>query len=365
MNVFFDRLLDKLSSSVWNNYSDNYDKNRFGKREGSFLKNAVRQKLGSKYVSKHQLYAVFDFFKKITVCRDKLELLYSNLANEKSKMLLVDILAYRVLGEKLVRLPLNSPTYHEALEKVKAIEDKADYINPNFLHFKLSKFNLNKLGKGATLYFVAEGVLIDFFLEQYKYTDESVVIGAKKGDIVIDAGGCWGDTAIYFATQIGSDGKVYSFEFIPGNTEIFRKNVSLNPHLSGNIALIENPVWENSAKTLYYTNNGPSSRVSDENFEDAFGNVQTISIDDFVQKQGLAQVNFIKMDIEGAEPKALEGAKKTIQRFRPDLAIAIYHSLDDFVNIPKWIIDLNLGYKLYLGHYTIHTEETVLFATVR
>ena len=52
----------------------------------------------------------------------------------------------------------------------------------------------------------------------------------------------------------------------------------------------------------------------------------------------------------------------TIKKHRPKLAIAIYHSLDDFVNIPKWLIGLDLGYKFYLGHYTIHAEETVLFA---
>ncbi len=70
------------------------------------------------------------------------------------------------------------------------------------------------------------------------------------------------------------------------------------------------------------------------------------------------------MDIEGAEPLALKGAVETIKRFKPKLAIAIYHSMDDFIKIPIWIIELNLGYKLYLGHYTIHSEETIIFAKV-
>lgn len=47
---------------------------------------------------------------------------------------------------------------------------------------------------------------------------------------------------------------------------------------------------------------------------------------------------------------------------RPKLAIAIYHSIEDFVNIPKWLMGLDLNYWFYLGHYTIHAEETVLFA---
>jgi hypothetical protein len=79
-------------------------------------------------------------------------------------------------------------------------------------------------------------------------------------------------------------------------------------------------------------------------------------------QHNIQKVDFIKMDIEGAEPIALKGAINTIKRYRPKLAIAIYHSMDDFVSIPKWINDLNLDYELYLGHYTIHAEETIIFA---
>ena len=71
------------------------------------------------------------------------------------------------------------------------------------------------------------------------------------------------------------------------------------------------------------------------------------------------------MDIEGTEPFALKGAEKTIRKFRPKLAIAIYHSMGDFINIPKWILELNLDYEIYLGHYTIHSEETIIFAKPR
>jgi hypothetical protein len=76
----------------------------------------------------------------------------------------------------------------------------------------------------------------------------------------------------------------------------------------------------------------------------------------------LRKVDFIKMDIEGSEPEALMGAEQTIRKHRPKLAIAIYHDLRHFASIPHWIHDLNLGYKFYIGHFTIHAEETVLFA---
>ena len=93
------------------------------------------------------------------------------------------------------------------------------------------------------------------------------------------------------------------------------------------------------------------------------GTVQTITIDDFVGQNSIEKIDFLKMDIEGAEPKALEGAMQTIIKYKPKLAISIYHSLDDFINIPKWIDELNLGYKFFLGHHTLHLEETILYAT--
>ena len=72
----------------------------------------------------------------------------------------------------------------------------------------------------------------------------------------------------------------------------------------------------------------------------------------------------IKTDIEGAEPFALRGAEETLRKFKPKLAISIYHSMDDFVNIVKQINELNLGYQFYLGHYTIFGSETILFCTI-
>ena len=68
------------------------------------------------------------------------------------------------------------------------------------------------------------------------------------------------------------------------------------------------------------------------------------------------------MDIEGSEFKALHGAVETLKKFRPKLAISIYHKLTDIFEIPAFINSLNLGYQLFIEHYTIHHEETVLYA---
>lgn len=75
-----------------------------------------------------------------------------------------------------------------------------------------------------------------------------------------------------------------------------------------------------------------------------------------------ADATFIKMDIEGAEQNALAGAEKTIRRNRPKLAICIYHSDEDMLDIPERVLALNMGYKLYVRHHFGTICETVLYA---
>lgn len=67
------------------------------------------------------------------------------------------------------------------------------------------------------------------------------------------------------------------------------------------------------------------------------------------------------MDIEGAENEAIEGAKKTIMRCHPVLAISVYHKADDLWKIPNQVLEIRNDYKIYLRHYTEGIAETVMF----
>ena len=104
-----------------------------------------------------------------------------------------------------------------------------------------------------------------------------------------------------------------------------------------------------------------SSRVSGEEMENSGGIViPVVAIDDTMDLND--KVTMIKMDIEGSELEALKGAKKTIQRDKPKLAICIYHKPEDVIEILEYILSLHDDYKLYIRHYQMSPCETIVYA---
>lgn len=368
MDNFIKALTHKIVDSRYNSFGkSNYDTFRFGKPSAAFpllsfidsLKNAAKSSINFRKKDWDQVAQ--DYLTTLSPYINNAEFIYDSL-NEKDREVLVSLLAYRALGFNKVKLPRNNATYWEAIAKAKTLISTDEQYDPKFMHFKLQKFDLNPIGYDVKCFFTDVAIAIDFIIEQYAYTNGNIHIEAKPGDTVLDIGGCWGDTALYFAHKTGKKGKVYSFEFIPNNLVLHQTNTELNPHLKDNIEVVKHPVSNISDQTIYFKDNGPGSRINNAPFADQTGSTTTLSIDDFVARNNVTKVDFIKMDIEGAETLALKGGIETIKKFKPTLAIAIYHSMNDLINIPKWVVDLNLGYEIFIDHYTIHEEETVLFA---
>ncbi len=81
------------------------------------------------------------------------------------------------------------------------------------------------------------------------------------------------------------------------------------------------------------------------------------SIDNLVKEK----IDFIKLDIEGAEQDAIDGAKESIKKYKPVLAICIYHKAEDWYKIPEKILSMHSDYKVYLRHYMEGIFESVLY----
>jgi hypothetical protein len=92
--------------------------------------------------------------------------------------------------------------------------------------------------------------------------------------------------------------------------------------------------------------------------------VPLTTIDKLVAELKLDRVDFIKMDIEGAEVEAVRGGRATIARFRPRMALSVYHEPDDPVEVPKAVRDAWNGYRVECGtclEAGWHVRPEVLF----
>ncbi len=158
--------------------------------------------------------------------------------------------------------------------------------------------------------------------------------GVRKGDIVID---CGANVGVFVAEALERDAAtVVAVEPSPRNIECLNRNFK-REIASGRVVIVDRGVWDRQ-DTLRFSVSGNSVRDS---FVMADGDpMQTLqlrvtTIDALCADLGLARVDFIKMDIEGAEQRALAGAHQTLVRYRPRLSIAAYHKADDFVKIPQ------------------------------
>ena len=345
-STFWMRLTSELLKSCYRHETDNVDQVRFS--DTCSIRTAVNNKL-------LELAASRGFYRAPLVGHDILNIdgldrAYGLFEDEISTDLFVKLLAYRVLGHRHVRLPLNCGQYWELRRSLHTYVERIGTITEIPILGSLDLCNVHSIRLHTHLL----ALLNTFLLEQSRCPRAD--IGVCAGDVVIDAGGCWGDTALYFAKTAE---RVFCFECMPSNIAIIQENLALNPTLSAKISVVQKALWSRSGETVVFNDVGPGSRPASSG---QGVKVETQTIDDFVLSNSVKRIDFIKMDIEGSEPDALIGAEWTIRNYRPRLGISIYHDASHFASIPAWLANLNLGYRLYLDHFTIHQEETVLFA---
>ena len=86
--------------------------------------------------------------------------------------------------------------------------------------------------------------------------------------------------------------------------------------------------------------------------------VKALALDD-VLTEGCT---FLKTDVESYEYKMLLGAEQTIKKYKPRLAICIYHNATDFYSIPLLVKEFRPDYKLMIRHHSLRITETLLYA---
>lgn len=181
------------------------------------------------------------------------------------------------------------------------------------------------------------------------------IIFLREDEVFVDCGAYNGDSALAFIHALEERGistyrEIISFEPDFQNfTELCDRNLV-------NHRCINKGTSDRRETVLFsMSSDGTSSNISEVGTDQ----IETDTID-AVLEGSLA--TFIKMDVEGAELASLKGAKETIQKHKPKLAICIYHKRDDLWQIPEYIHELVPDYRFYVRAHHKAAIELVLYA---
>lgn len=171
----------------------------------------------------------------------------------------------------------------------------------------------------------------------YCYKNQIVDITIKPNNIVIDAGAWIGDFSAYASTK---GAIVYAFE--PSKENL--RYLEITQRLNNNIHIIPEGLG-NKSDLFYFSHANENSLIDQitENTQNA-EQIKVTTIDEFVTKNNIPTIDFIKADIEGFERYMLMGAKETLRKFAPKLAICTYHLPDDPEILKNIILDANPKY---------------------
>jgi len=180
-----------------------------------------------------------------------------------------------------------------------------------------------------------------------QYFEDFLCLGPDE--VFVDGGGYDGQTTLAFASRAPNYRRIYYFEPNPTMMEVSKKKLARLPR----VRYIQKGLYTRKGVMQFDGSGGSTSRIS-ETGQDA---IDVIALDNAVSEP----VTFLKLDIEGAESEAIDGAANQIQRHAPRLAVCVYHNQADFWRIPRRILDLNDRYRIYLRHYSEGILETVMF----
>jgi FkbM family methyltransferase len=171
----------------------------------------------------------------------------------------------------------------------------------------------------------------------------------KAGDVVLD---CGANVGVFTRLALDHGAKlVVAIEPAPENIESFKRN--FKPEIAaGRVIVVEKGVWDKDdvlTLSIDPTNTAADSFVMNQKDTNKKVQVPLTTIDKLVAELKLPSVDYIKMDIEGAEQRALAGGRQTIAKYHPRLSLSAYHVPTDPVKIPELVRSAWPGYTMECG----------------
>ncbi len=173
--------------------------------------------------------------------------------------------------------------------------------------------------------------------------------GPQANDITLD---CGANVGVTVNEELAAGAKkIVAIEPAPENLECLRRNFA-NEIAAGRVVIVPKGVWDkNDTLTLRVDpqNSAADSFVMKREHTVNVTHVPLTTIDEIVTELNLPRVDYIKFDIEGAEPRALAGARNTLAKWKPRLSVAAYHQPDHPKVIPEIIRAARSDYQMECG----------------
>lgn len=231
-------------------------------------------------------------------------------------------------------------------------QNKKDYFNLyNSLVDDESKETLKKIINFRLNYNLSEMYSFSTNLKDMYF--EKFLKIPKNNAVFFDVGSFDGYNSQHFSQLYPAMNKAILFEPIPAQANLLKEKYIDDPRF----VVFPLALSDESGCSKFSVNSTASHLIHEGDGID----IKTIRLDDFYRDYKF-QPNIIKMDIEGAELKAISGALETIKNLKPNLAISVYHHPSHAIEIYKLLLKANPDYNFYLRHYTEGYIETVLFA---
>ncbi|MGQ0709302.1 MAG: FkbM family methyltransferase [Rhodoferax sp.] len=177
-------------------------------------------------------------------------------------------------------------------------------------------------------------------------------IPINKYEIFLDGGAFVGDTLGQFLLfNDGCYSRYYAVEPDERNVGLLAEYVEKNS--LANVELIGAGLWSDCGVLKFSGAGSTESKVA----EDGETVIDVVAIDEVAP-----DATFIKMDIEGAEMEALNGARNTILNNRPKLAVCVYHEPSHLWEVPSFIKSIHPEYKIYFRQHNTISTELVMYA---
>lgn len=239
------------------------------------------------------------------------------------------------IGNEQELYAIDVPVYDDLIFDLNYYQNKRDKFQElyNRLEDEQSKINLDNI-----ISFKLTGK-IEYLIDSETNEEEILkILGLSNQETYFDLGAYRGDTAFKFINAVGSYEKIVAVE---PDKKTFKKLVE-NVSEIRNIECVNAGIGENDGVAEF-------NMSGDRNAHLGKGETVEIKTVDSLSKGN--KPTFIKMDIEGNELSAINGAKITIKALKPKMQIAAYHKTEDLLTLSNRVLELNENYKVYLRHF--------------